>query len=74
MILKIIGLLMVITGTGILGWLMITAYKDIKDENIWIKILLIVGVVADFALDMTGLLIIFVYVLILIGVCLMFYV
>ncbi|WP_066253896.1 hypothetical protein [Neobacillus drentensis] len=64
MILKIIGFLMVLTGISILGWLMIKAYKDIKNENIWIKILLIVGVVADFALDMTGLLLIFVYVLI----------
>jgi hypothetical protein len=64
---------MFITGTSILEWLMITAYKDNKNESIWIKILLIVGVIVEFALDITGLILIFVYVLIVIGVSLMFY-
>lgn len=74
MTLKIIGFLMVITGISILGWLIITAYKVNKNESFWIKILLIVGVMVEFSLDIPGVILFFVYVLILIGVCLMFYV
>lgn len=70
---RIIGFLMVITGTVILGWLMITAYKNYKNESILVKILLIFSVLVDFALDTTGFLLIFSYALILIGVSLIFY-
>ena len=73
MIMRIIGFLMVITGTIILGWLVITAYKNNKNESIGVKILLIVSVLVDFALDTTGFILIFSYALILIGVSLMFY-
>lgn len=73
MILKVIGFFMFITGTSILGWLVITAYKDNKNESIWIKFLLIIGVMVEFELDITGFVLIFVYVLIVMGISFMFY-
>jgi hypothetical protein len=73
MIMKIIGFFMVITGTITLGWLIITAYKNYKNESIWVKILLSVSVMVDFALDTTGFILIFSYALILIGISFMFY-
>lgn len=73
MIMRAIGFLMVLTGIGILGRLMITAYKNNKNESIWVKMLLLVSVLVDFALDTTGLILIFIYALILIGVSLIIY-
>ncbi|QQZ10009.1 hypothetical protein [Heyndrickxia vini] len=70
---RAIGFLMVLTGIGILGRLMITAYKNNKNESIWVKMLLLVSVLVDFALDTTGLILIFIYALILIGVSLIIY-
>lgn len=52
---------------------MITACKNYKSERTWVKILFIVAVMVDFALDTTGFILIFSYALILIGVSLMFY-
>jgi hypothetical protein len=66
-----IGIILVVVGCSILGWLIKEAYKNNKDESTKYKILYLLWVILGVLLDTSGLIIIF--GLILLGVLLIIY-
>ncbi|MFD9627418.1 hypothetical protein [Peribacillus muralis] len=66
-----VGIILVVVGCSILGWLIKEAYKNSKDKSIKNKILYLLLVILDVLLDTSGLIIIF--GLILLGVLLIIY-
>ncbi|WHX98057.1 hypothetical protein [Neobacillus sp. DY30] len=66
-----IGIIMVVVGCSILGWLIKEAYKNNKDESTKNKILYLLWIILGVLLDTSGLIIIF--GLILLGVLLIIY-
>ncbi|MCC3359410.1 hypothetical protein [Bacillus sp. REN16] len=66
-----IGVILVIVGCSILGWLIKDAYKENKDESTKSKIFYLIWVIVGVLLDTSGLIIIF--GLILLGVVLIIY-
>ena len=67
----IIGIILVVVGCSILGWLIKEAYKNSKDKSTKNKILYLLSVILNVLLDTSGLIIIF--GLILLGVLLIIY-
>lgn len=66
-----IGIILVVVGCSILGWLIKKAYKNNKDESTKNKILYLLWVILGVLLDTSGLIIIF--GLILLGAILIIY-
>lgn len=64
----VIGIILVVFGCSILGWLIKEAYKNYKDENTKTKIFYLTWAILGVLLDTSGLIIIF--GLILLGVLL----
>lgn len=66
-----IGIILVIVGCSILGWLIKEAYKENKDKSTKSKIFYLIWVIIGVLLDTSGLIILF--GLILLGVVLIIY-
>ncbi|KWW21935.1 hypothetical protein AS888_05490 [Peribacillus simplex] len=66
-----IGIILIVVGSSILGWLIKEAYKNNKDESRKYKILYLLWVILDVLLNTSGLIILF--GLILLGFILIFY-
>lgn len=66
-----IGIILVVVGCSILGWLIKDAYKNNKDESTKNKTLYLLWVIIGVLLDTSGLIIVF--GLILLGVVLIIY-
>ncbi|MGM0924302.1 MAG: hypothetical protein ACQEWW_24405 [Bacillota bacterium] len=67
----IVGIILVIVGCSILGWLIKEAYKEHKDKSTKSKIFYLIWVIIGVLLDTSGLIILF--GLILLGVVLIIY-
>lgn len=67
----IIGVILVVVGCSILGWLIKESYKNNKDKSTKSKIFYFIWVILDVLLDTSGLIIIF--GIILLGVLLIVY-
>lgn len=73
-LMKIVGILMFITGCSLIGWTLIQAYKNYKNEkSILMKLILIIMTLFEFSLEFSGIIIILAYILILFGIVFIFY-